>query len=177
MFKDIINLLIISGTVHPNPGPRQPMLSLAHLNVRSFCPSAHGTSDKFIEISSCVLMNKFDIFAVSETWLHSRIPNNNLVIEGYHGPLRRDRTVGRGGGVAVYIADYLAFKRKTELESSDIECLWVELTLGKFNVLCGVCYRPPSNRLGEDTFFSELQDQLDIIKTKHYSAVVLLGDV
>ena len=46
----IINLLLlISGNVHPNPGPKQHGLILAHLNARSLC-----IPDKFSEISALV---------------------------------------------------------------------------------------------------------------------------
>lgn len=171
----VLVLLIISGSVHPNPGPRQPCLSVAHLNVRSFGVS--GSSDKFDEICSFISLHKFDVFAVSETWLNERILNDELLIQGYHCPLRRDRLEGRAGGVAVYLADYLAFKRIPRLECRDIECLWVEVILGKFKVLCGVYYRPESLTEEEDNFFDILQDRFDFINTQRYSAVLLMGDL
>jgi hypothetical protein len=38
-------LLLLSGTVHPNPGPQQISMSIAHLNARSL-----NIADKFNEI-------------------------------------------------------------------------------------------------------------------------------
>ena len=77
-------------------------LSVAHLNARSLF-----ISDKFNEISALILSNAFDIFAVSETWLNANISSEQLMIPGYNIPLRKDRVGSRGGGVAMYIADYL----------------------------------------------------------------------
>jgi hypothetical protein len=58
-------LLLLSGSVHPNPGPRQSYLSIAHLNARSL-----NICDKISEISVIAFQHKFDLFAFSETWLN-----------------------------------------------------------------------------------------------------------
>ena len=67
------------------------------------------------------------------------------MIPGYNIPLRKDRVGSRGGGVAMYIADYLPYVRKYEFDCPGLELLWVELILNKFKILCGVCYRAPNS--------------------------------
>nr|CAH7734131.1 unnamed protein product [Callosobruchus chinensis] len=47
---------------------------------------------------------KFDIFAVSESWLTERISSDNIMIDGYT-VFRKDRYIGRGGGVLFYISN------------------------------------------------------------------------
>jgi hypothetical protein len=113
----IVNLLLlISGNVHPNPGPKQHGLILAHLNARSLC-----IPDKFSEISALVSLHKFDVLGVSETWLNANISNDQLIISGYNSPLRNDRVGYRGGGVAMYIANHLPYARMCEYEHAGIE--------------------------------------------------------
>ena len=84
-------LILLSSTVHPNPGPGEFRMSvIAHLNARSL-----NISDKLSEISAIAFLHKFDIFAFSETWLNSNIPNDSILIPGYNTPLRKDRTTSR----------------------------------------------------------------------------------
>ena len=49
----------------------------------------------------------------------------------------------RGGGVVVYIADYIRYKRRTDLESADIESIWLEINLNDTKpILISSVYRP-----------------------------------
>ena len=90
-------LLLIPGSVHPNPGPSSVNFSIAHLNARSL-----NVSDKLIEISVWASLYGFDVFAFSETWLNFRIANDSIVIPGYSYPMRKDRVGKRGGGQRPY---------------------------------------------------------------------------
>jgi hypothetical protein len=73
---------LLSGIVHPNPGPQQISMSIAHLNARSL-----NIADKFNEILATAFIHKFDLFAFSETWLNPNIDSNLILIPGYstHG--------------------------------------------------------------------------------------------
>ena len=51
-------------------------------------------------------LHKFDIFAFSETWLNSNIPNDSILIPGYNAPLRKDRTTSHGGRVALHVFNF-----------------------------------------------------------------------
>ena len=94
----IVLLLLCCGDVHPNPGPENN-LKIAHLNVCSL-------RDK-IDIVKAEL-NNFDVICISETWLR-KDDVGNVVIPGYHTPVRKDRMT-RGGGVAIYVKECLFHK-------------------------------------------------------------------
>ena len=122
----------------------------------------------------------FDVFAFSETWLNFSIANDSIVIPGYSYPMRKDRVGKRGGGVAIYVKDHIAVKRRVEFEySAGLELLWVQCNVDNFAFLCGVCYRPPNqSAIEEKAFFESLQMCFDNSKScgQIFSAVVLLGD-
>nr|CAI5861282.1 unnamed protein product [Callosobruchus analis] len=67
------------------------------------CSSAHVTCG-FDQISSLLSVNRYDIFAVTETWLNKDILSEAVAIDGYEF-YRRDRA-GRGGGVGFYIPEH-----------------------------------------------------------------------
>jgi hypothetical protein len=122
--------------VELNPGPYQNVhLKIAHINIRSL-----NAPNKFGEIASAILNHKFDLFALSETWLNDSISNDLFSIPGYC-PLIRS------GGVAVYVTTSIAVKRRNDLETCGFELLWVELKVGSNNLICGICYRPPGGDL------------------------------
>ena len=79
-------LLLISGSVHPNPEPSSVNFSIAHLNTRSL-----NVSEKPGEISVLASVYGFDVFAYSETWLNFSMSNDSIVIPGYNYPTRKDR--------------------------------------------------------------------------------------
>ena len=145
-------LLLISCSVHPNPGPNNSNFSLAHLNVRSL-----NVVDKLSEISALTFLHGFDVIAFSETWLNSGIASDSILIPGYNYPLRKDRVGKRGGGVAIYVKDHVAVKRRYDLELSDsLELLWAQCNVDNFVILCGD---------DERIFFEHLQWCFDKIKS------------
>lgn len=104
----IIYILLILGCIETNPGP-------------SF-------------IKSSLLVN-LDIITLSETHLDNSISNENISIEGFHPPIRKDRN-RHGGGVAMYISDQLAYHSRMDLSIDVLEILWSEIHNGnKKNVI------------------------------------------
>ena len=69
------------------------------------------------------------VLVKTESKLDENIPTHLLSISGYHEPLRRDRDKnGRnGGGVLVYIAEYLIFQHKTNFQMPLYEHIWVDV--------------------------------------------------
>ena len=65
-------LLLISGSVHPNPGPSSVNFSIAHLNARSL-----NVSDKLTEISVLASLYGFDVF-VSFFLPNGRLSENHV---------------------------------------------------------------------------------------------------
>ena len=88
-----------------------------------------------------------DIFGVCETFLSDVIPDT-LIQNDNCVHVRRDRKgkKGRGIYVRVYISDKLPFHRRSDLASSDIESIWIEIKYDKRKpFLLNVVYRPPDS--------------------------------
>ena len=149
--------LLCSGDIKNNPGPSAPHstyqkkkkltsalkknLKILHLNVRSL--PCH-----FDEVQSFVHSQKADIFAVTESWLDSSVPDCEVSLSDYH-LYRCDRSRS-GGGVAVYVADYLSgsFLSSSSVSGacSDVEFLWLSISSFKSSLTSfafGCFYRPP----------------------------------
>jgi hypothetical protein len=55
--------------------------------------------------------------------------------------------------------------------------MWIEIQIGKLNILIGSCYRPPNQPADENhIFLTKLQDSIDTVKLDSYDAVLILGD-
>ena len=164
---------IICFDVLLNPGPfKNFSLCIGHLNVRSL-----NIADKFEEVATIIKDKKFDIFGLAETLLNNSIPSESFSIPGYCPLIHLDRRDGRRvGDVALYVSDSLATKRRQDLETSDLELLWIEMNLNTINIISGVCYRPPHNHFESNiSFLENLQLYVDKIYSKPGSLVVL-GD-
>ena len=67
-------------------------------------------------------ISNLDFLCLSESWLHGKVLTSVVDVPGYNC-FRKDRKIGRGGGVVVYIRDSF---RCTEIEFDcdvSIECL------------------------------------------------------
>ena len=86
----------------------------------------------------------------------------------------KNRIGKTGGGVAVYVADHIGALRLNELESPDLELLWVKLKAGSNVLLLGICYRPPNSKAD---FWTKLQDSVDRAKQNGYQNILIAGDL
>ena len=106
-----------------------------HLNIRSVVP-------RFDELQ--VIMERCSrglVLGISETWLDDEVTDAELQMVGFR-MYRRDRG-RRGGGVMVYVPENICTRRRHDLESTDVEALWIEARiLGRKVLICNV-YRPP----------------------------------
>ena len=85
-------------------------------------------------------LNNFDIFCVSETWLHESIKNDEIRIPGYN-VFRKDRTTGVGG-VCTYVKETMHVNMGVDLMFENIEAIWVEIRQGDTKYLVSCIYRP-----------------------------------
>ena len=104
--------------------------------------------------------------------------DGELEIPGY-GLQGKDRLTGEGGGVAVYIKDTLCWHRRQDLETDDIECIWIELSFNNKSrpILLGNIYRPPDTSLFLPRDFDEkFETMLEKIDGEE-KETLLLGDM
>ena len=177
----IFLLLVTSGSIHPNPGPRDN-LSICHLNARSlFAYDAELESNraKLDEIESVLCVNyHYDIICISETWLSSTVSSDDVKLNNFT-LYRKDRDNGASGygGVAIYVANYLNSERRLDLEVNGLEYICIEIKVNNKSVLVSVCYRPPTNLSDvRRTFLENFQVAIDQMKSYDSDIQVILGD-
>ena len=135
---------------------RKSSLSLFHMNIRSIPRNINAMSD-YID---CLNVD-FHVIGISETWLKE--DNCGLYdIPGYHCK-EKHRPSKVGGGVAIYVKDFMSFIPREDLSVFNdlVEMVFIEiyggdLTDGK-NVIVGEVYRPPGQDLTE---FNQIMQEL-----------------
>lgn len=106
-------------------------LNICHLNAASIF-------NKMDEIRNLFDGVKFDIIAVSESWLKPHHSNSPVAIKGYKC-YRNDR-VTRGGGIIIYVRETITTKVIEQSECFLTEFLFLELRCGDNRVLFGCVY-------------------------------------
>ena len=108
-FNTSLRSRILSGDVHPLPGPEmtrdnarkstklskknfKSKVDIAHLNVRSL-----RSRENFYFISDTITANSFDIFTISETLLDLSTSDADIQVPGY-ALYRQDRGMQKAGG-------------------------------------------------------------------------------
>ena len=123
-------LLMLSGDVEINPGPLsncKEYFSICYWNLNSI--SAHDYSKLFL-LKAYIILHKFDIICLSETYLDSTIPNHDdrLQIPGYT-LIRSDHPSNtKRRGACMYYKSYLPL-RVINIGYLH-ECLSFELQIG-----------------------------------------------
>jgi len=92
-----------------------------------------------------LIKEKTDVLCITETWLRENVKTSFIQIEGYNC-IRKDRPLGRGGGVCIYVKEQYTIKPIQSIEPlGTIENLWLRIQVNKFkSFLVGVMYRPPN---------------------------------
>ena len=103
-----------------------------------------------------------DIFGMCETFLSHSVSDEQLKLEGFD-LIRKDRSETQnkaGGGILLYFRKSINCKRRCEIEASNIETLWVEISLpnAKPFLICTV-YRPPSSN---SEWIDQFEEELSI---------------
>ena len=110
-------------------------VTVAFQNIRSL---RGNTSD----LSSFITLHGVHIMALAETWLDSRDSDESIRLDGFQ-LFCWDRSLRRGGGVAAYVSETINARRRSDLESDEIELLWIEVSSGKTTCLLGVSVQAP----------------------------------
>ena len=175
----ICALILQCGDVQTNPGPTRSLV-INHLNAHSLCPS--DRSKKIDEIySTLCLQELIDIICISETWLHSGIPDDTVSLPEYQ-IFRRDRQLGPndgiGGGAAIYVHDSIPAKHRKDLEHKDLEMCVCQISHNNKKFIIASCYRAPGMTAAQaDNFLIQLQEFLTLTSLENPEALFLLGDL
>ena len=111
------------------------------------------------------------ILCLNETKLDSSISDDELKIYNYVF-VRRDRT-RHGGDIGIYVKTCIKYKLVSDLITEDIEVLWLEINLPKFDpfLLCSK-YRPPNSSVKyRDALFDNFQQAANLNPN-----LLILGD-
>jgi exonuclease III len=132
---------------------------------------------KLPDVGLCLLLNEppnIHLLGLSETRIDSHITDDMLAIPNYN-IIRRDAVHFGQTGLAVYIHDDLSqfVIRRSDLESSQVECIWFEVKYSMSPpLLLGYVYRnPASTQLWLDDFVH----MMDKVNASNNS-ILLLGD-
>ncbi len=66
-----------------------------------------------VDVHLLIIKNRFDVFAISETWLDDSIKDSEICPPGYT-VFRNDRN-RNGGGVAIFVYNRVRFRPRTDL--------------------------------------------------------------
>ena len=134
----ICTLLLLCGDIESCPGPvyqndnnrnipelnsllRKRGIKIFHQNVRGLFSNINLVSE--LLQSFCGI----GVLTLSETHIESDVDHSAVYdIPGYSF-VSRPRKAGKGGGVGVYISDYITWDRREDLEVDDIESFWIEM--------------------------------------------------
>ena len=170
--NDMTSPSIHMNTDNPPEGNIKDKFLVFHYNINSIL--VDGRLDLLTDI---VVKYKVHVLVLTESKLDASIPDNVIKIPGFHEPVRKDRN-RHGGGVVVYIADFLPFKQKSDLELNLLEHIWVDIFISGQTFSINAIYRPP-NETNEDhiKFIDNTKILLENLSNYNNNTGVLLGDL
>jgi len=77
------------------------------------------------ELVAQIEIGRYDVVGITETWLQG-VQDWELNIQGFTS-YRKDRQVGRGGGVALLVRNEIKSMAVNDIGSDGVESVWVEL--------------------------------------------------
>ena len=144
-------------------------ISILHLNIRSII-------NRFDDFKAYLnsLAHEFSVIGLSETWLNT-YNQNNFPLPNYNSTemVRKNK---QGGGVCLYINKSLQFRERHDLAlniEDVIESQVIDITAKPRNIIIGIIYRPPNDKLEEfRECLASLLQKIDLQNKK----CVLMGD-
>ena len=148
-------------------------LNFGHLNIQGICGK---NMCKFAEIKAVLTSpenSSLHIFGISETKLKSHKLSSCFNVDGFQEPFRKDNGSNGGGGIIIYVRNGINAKRRLDLETNSIECIWLEITVGKSKpFLVENMYRPPNSKVD---FVDRFESFIDNVSSEG-KEIILLGD-
>ena len=167
-----VSLLFLANDIELNPGPGPQLQPKVNKGLRFFHVNICSQRNKMDELRLFCNEYKPHILSINESWLDESFSDEEIRISGFN-VIRKDRNCN-GGGLVVYIAEYLNFNRLDEINHviPSHEEIWFELIPPKSKkLLVGSIYRPPSSDIS--AFLSNLEENHF---TNAHEEIILLGD-
>lgn len=171
--------VLLSGDVHPNPGPQsdastttntsnysfvKDQLCLVHVNIQSML-----TKLDILEVE----MQYYDIVVLTETWLSASVKDADIIIPNFDPPYRKDREGRLGGGVAIYLRSGLFSHKRMNLFHNDLEALCIEVTSKHHKFLISGYYRPPNTGI---EYWDLIEQSFENLANSTIKDIIILGD-
>ena len=86
--------------------------SFMHLNVQSLVPKIDLLK---VELQKC------DILCFTETWLNTNVANQDISLDNFKSPFRKDRVDRLRGSVAIYVKNDYHVVHRNDLEVIGVE--------------------------------------------------------
>ena len=148
-----------------NSTPNERGFKMAFLNIVSL-------PKKIDEIRHSMSNKNIDLIAFNETRLDSSFTDNFIHLDNYD-IIRKDRS-RNGGGVCIYLRSSINYKIRSDLISSDLEAVCVEITKPHSRpFIVTTVYRPPNASSDFFDHFEQLIKQIDDEDKEMY----LMGDL
>jgi exonuclease III len=160
-----------------------PTISVGHLNIGGFSRGGGTRSDNYTWFRSFI--TSFDLFCVSEVWLHDEGAAQTYTPSGYHAictALRPTPTEGRPhGGMILYCRNASKARLGSYTCTADIQNGIIWLSLAKHRVCFAFCYLAPANstwcpRSYEEELLSSLSRGITKWQGKGFH-MLLVGDL
>ena len=138
------------------------------LNIRSLVKN-FAREELQIEL----INNSIDLCCLSETWLRSDMDSSFVTPDGYL-MLRKDRTVKRGGGVAILCRKDWRME-EIHVPHNEYECLWERVSTTNQDYFVASVYQPPTFDYYETAFIEFLVNSCEIILAPSSNARALIA--
>ena len=131
-----------------------------------------GLLSKHQELLTKQTSKKWDLIALTETWLRSDILDSEFTLPEL-SILRADRPTF-GGGVALYFPSHMSCERLPTPALQIEDTLFCSLQLNKSDrCMVAVIYRPPTSSTTRDDLLSQA---LNLVMNLNFSHLLILGD-
>ena len=138
---------------------------IANLNINSLRNKINMLSD--------IIVDKIDILLITESKLDDSFPSSSFKIPGFSNPFRRDRSCF-GGGIVLYTRSDIPSTLLTSVSLPEhVECVFIEIRLGKVKWLLGNFYNPCKNQISSNLHY--LSIAIDHYFPQ-YDNILILGD-
>ncbi|MCG7869794.1 MAG: hypothetical protein JAY74_25915 [Candidatus Thiodiazotropha taylori] len=147
--------------------------NFGHLNIQGICGKDMTKFEELKSLISSPVNNNLHLLGLSETKLKEHKHTKAFNIEGFQEPFRKDNLTNGGGGLMVYVKNGINVKRREDLETNEISCIWMEIMQEKSKLfLIGNLYRPPNSKIEFNDRFEEFMDKV----SNEEKEIILMGD-